>query len=1024
MNPYLIGADFLAYKHLHWYNEVQSLFAEVTDMSNPSGANFRVFISFKNSDSSGRTTADCIMANELYNALTKRGINTFFSNATLELLGASQYKQVIDDALDLCQILIAVGTSVDNLNSQWVKYEWDSFSNDILSGLCPNGSIFSYIDGITPHMLPRTLRQSQVFEKSSSSVEDICNYIEHTLGITPEPAITIQTAPPAAEEAGSGAAASLEDIYSVSHRFLKTNLSSLIEDNDRQRLETLTENYSELFSAISSIEHRGKETSPDCGLIKTLLDIILDSSAENIIKIEGSNGTEKIAIAQLLFIHTYLRALDGGRHIPFYINLSHYEKLCYNKLEKISAQMKKELSKDIRPFLDYIEQHPDCKPVIFIDGIRDFIFSKTLIEHILAEQLEHIPNLSKVVSVDTNLIFNAKRCKKVIALAPKNFEYIMRIHPVDLVDDEVCAKFYRAFEKIYGIDGFRIHEKMKKMAFYEIDAYVLRLAAGILSDNLNNNDFTISDLFEAICINIFNGSRETLLLAAETAYNFAYNEDEFEDGDVFSASYWVVIKRHKIFIEFLISYYYIHKLVAFDGNWDIDFFEQILPKEITRFVTPRLNDSYGNQEKLIKLCNNHYCSMGILGQSEMTYWLGRLKNQKLAAQATVILKRLYDETKEKITVRTAGDLYQNPNERKNDYFLLRCTSVSLIYCGYESISEEYICSMIDDDLPNTINRGFHLEYYSDKPYIPNKDMLDFEDDFRTGERTLKRLVKNIEQHLARNTGVPILSLDLFTMCSLIQARVGSIEHEPNFDIMPYLEKCLSFLEVFRKKSKGMSNRKISAYFDMIHTDFSEISRSGKRISVPCLVFNTFVRASETERTGWVNAGIPSPENIVEHMYNTWLLGMLNLPASCSDESYDKQRVLSMIMIHDLGETITGDIPKPEKVGNSTYDDNEDRVMRSFLLKGTYSGMTNLTDYYTLWEEWFAQKTFNAKVAKDLDVLQAMYQFCAYYIKHPDKFSDERRDSWLSEYQDLKTELGMELYQRIIRDNPNFSSIFS
>ena len=143
--------------------------------------NFEVFLSFKNSDAEGQPTKDCLMATKLYAALTERGISTFFSNATLELLGAAEFKQVIDDALDQCVILIAIGTSQENITSQWVKYEWNSFSNDILSGLKPNGALFSYIESITPHMLPRTLRQCQVFESASSSIEDICNYIENAL---------------------------------------------------------------------------------------------------------------------------------------------------------------------------------------------------------------------------------------------------------------------------------------------------------------------------------------------------------------------------------------------------------------------------------------------------------------------------------------------------------------------------------------------------------------------------------------------------------------------------------------------------------------------------------------------------------------------------------------------------------------------------------------------------------------------------------------------------------------------------
>ena len=629
----------------------------------------------------------------------------------------------------------------------------------------------------------------------------------------------------------------------------------------------------------------------------------------------------------------------------------------------------------------------------------------------------------KVVAVDTGFTVNKKRQKKVIALAPTNFEYIIKIQAVDLADDELCKKYYDAFEALYDIEVHSIHEKMKQMSFYEIDAYVLRLSANILKDNLYNTSFTISDLYEAMCIEMFNGSREMLLRAAETAYDFAYNQTDFEDSEVFSAKHWTIIKRHKTFVDFLISYYYVYKLSEFDDEWDVSFFEQVLPKEITRFITPRLNDSFDNEEKVLKLCKKHYSEMEILGKSEMTFWLGRLKNNKLAAEATILLKQYYEEIQQTIKEKTEKHLYTSISEQKADLFLLRGITVSLIYKGMDKVSNAYITQMIDNDLPNIINRGFHLEYYGDKPYIPNKDMLDFEDDLRVGEKTLKRLTKNIMQHFSRNVGTPILELDLFTMCSLIQVRIGGVSVDTLFDIKPYVKQCMSFLDVYYGRVKHVNNSKIFAYFGMVHDDFRKYMESEEPLAVQSTVFNTYSNAKEVKRTGWVDLNIPDPESIVEHMYATWLMGMLNLPESYHIDGYQKDKILSMIMIHDLGETLTGDIPKPQKIGHPEYDSSEDQVMRAFLLKGTYPGMTNLKQYYSLWDEWHQQETFNSRVAKDLDCLQAMYQFCVYYTDYPDNFPDEKIISWLGEYRDLRTEIGISLYERIIKSNPRFQKIF-
>ena len=88
---------------------------------------------------------------------------------------------MIDSALDKAKILVVVCTNPDYVQKGWVNYEWDSFSNDILSDIKPDGKIFSYIDKVNIHDLPRTLRQQQVFVEKENSLDDICSYIINAL---------------------------------------------------------------------------------------------------------------------------------------------------------------------------------------------------------------------------------------------------------------------------------------------------------------------------------------------------------------------------------------------------------------------------------------------------------------------------------------------------------------------------------------------------------------------------------------------------------------------------------------------------------------------------------------------------------------------------------------------------------------------------------------------------------------------------------------------------------------------------
>lgn len=835
--------------------------------------------------------------------------------------------------------------------------------------------------------------------------------------------ISIEVDAPQGEGVDSKNEFDSEEILNVSQKFLKRSFRGLSEKCEEE-IYALCVKYSKMFSPIIHLTKGNEKLALSGVLVDSLLSIICSSNQEYVLRISGNNGSEKNALMQLIFLRIYCDAINGkNEYIPFYLNVPHYEKRDYSRDESIASQIRKEMEMDLNIFIKKIKQYPNRKPIIFIDGLRDFVFSKTLIEHILAGELSTIKNLQKVVSVDTNLTNNKKRLKKVIALAPQSFEYSAYISALDLADDAACNEFFYAFEDIYHIQVADLHEKLQNMLFYEIDAYMLRLSATTIRDNMYNDSFTITDLYEAICLEMLNGNREALLVAAETAYRFAYTEFEFTDSDVFSFIHWTIIKRHRSFIEFLISYYYVYKLTEFDEDWDINFFEMVLPKEVTRFVTPRLNDSFSNEEKILAFCKKNYYNMGVLGKSEMTFWLGRITNNKLSAEAKNMLRCYYNEMKDTIKERKTNDLYENVNEQKADLFLLRGITVSLIYYGIDQVVSDYISELINDDLTNMINRGFHLEYYGDKPYLPNENILDFEDDINVGEKTFKRLVKNIEKHLSKRSLPPVCKMDLFTMCSLIQARIENPDTVISFSVQEYIIRCINFIERYKAQNRYVGDEKVVIYFNMVYNDFQKYLEKDKLNSVACETYNKYSKAIAIKRTGWVDLDIPDPESIVEHMYNTWLLGMLNLPEKYQEDKYDKNHILNIVMMHDLGETETGDIPKPLKRENPEYEETENLVMKAFLLKGTYPTMPNLREGYLLWEEWVEQKTFNARVAKDLDIIQAIYQFCRYCLLYPEKFTKEKRNNWMNEYQELNTELGLTLYEKIIKNNKLFSKLF-
>ena len=202
----------------------------------PSGSRYDVFLSFKNLMPNGAPTRDSQLAQLLFECLSSRGLSVFFSAVSLERLGVSAYKRAIDDALEAAKTLVVVGTSSEHLNSEWVRYEWDGFLNDILSGNKSDGRVFVYMESLLPNKLPRALRQVQAIIHSEGAMEQLYRFIVNASTLTRDETASREPAVPASPRSAperTGLVHLVSNEISPPHhsdfavlRFTLTNLSS------------------------------------------------------------------------------------------------------------------------------------------------------------------------------------------------------------------------------------------------------------------------------------------------------------------------------------------------------------------------------------------------------------------------------------------------------------------------------------------------------------------------------------------------------------------------------------------------------------------------------------------------------------------------------------------------------------------------------------------------------------------------------------------------------------------------------
>ena len=107
------------------------------------------------------------------------------------------------------------------------------------------------------------------------------------------------------------------------------------------------------------------------------------------------------------------------------------------------------------------------------------------------------------------------------------------------------------------------------------------------------------------------------------------------------------------------------------------------------------------------------------------------------------------------------------------------------------------------------------------------------------------------------------------------------------------------------------------------------------------------------------------ESVAEHC---WMCAMMALLMRDEFPDVDMDRVIQMCLIHDMGESFTGDVP--------SFDKNEQHEKRETMLLDEW--VTSLpepycTEFRKLYAEMDARQTLEAKIYKAIDNLEAVIQ---------------------------------------------------
>lgn len=127
------------------------------------------------------------------------------------------------------------------------------------------------------------------------------------------------------------------------------------------------------------------------------------------------------------------------------------------------------------------------------------------------------------------------------------------------------------------------------------------------------------------------------------------------------------------------------------------------------------------------------------------------------------------------------------------------------------------------------------------------------------------------------------------------------------------------------------------------------------------------------RSGWVREKIKDPESVAEHSFRVSILAM-----TLADKlGLDKEKLIQMAILHDLGELITGDLvwSRGKIIDLKKRQDKEELEKKG--IKKIFSSIGKGQEYIKLYEEMIERITEEAKFFWQLDKLEMAIQALEY-----------------------------------------------
>jgi len=168
---------------------------------------------------------------------------------------------------------------------------------------------------------------------------------------------------------------------------------------------------------------------------------------------------------------------------------------------------------------------------------------------------------------------------------------------------------------------------------------------------------------------------------------------------------------------------------------------------------------------------------------------------------------------------------------------------------------------------------------------------------------------------------------------------------------------------------------------------------------------------DIERTGWKLRKVSKPESVADHSFFLALLCKLY----AREESLNSEKCVSLALVHDLHETVCGDICSREfehkqEISNKEKQETEKNAILEF---SQFLPENKKEEIKSLALESLNPKTKEAIFVRDMDLVEMCLQ-ALYYVKHS-RTSADLGEFFRRTERELCTRTGRELFDLVKKE---------